>query len=71
MNWSQFFSRPELFVPGLALCIPIVAIIVGGITAIVRRLIVHRERMAMIQQGLHPDHSPEEDALRVDPPDEL
>ncbi len=30
MNWSQFFSRPELFVPGLALCIPIVAIIVGG-----------------------------------------
>ena len=42
--------------PGfLGVMIPIVAI-VGGFTAvIIRRLASHRERMAMIEQGLDPD----------------
>jgi len=61
IDWSAFFSRPELFIPGLALSIPIVAILVVGIAGIVKLWITHRERMAMIQQGMHPDHPPEED----------
>ncbi len=61
MSWSHFMSSPELLIPALALCIPIVAIIVGGIVAIVKSLIAHRERMGMIEQGLHPDHPPEDE----------
>ncbi len=56
MTWMHFLSRPEV----LVFTIPIVAIVVGGIVTIVRRLVVHRERMAMIEQGLHPDHPPDE-----------
>jgi hypothetical protein len=63
MSWSDFLSRVDL----LALMIPIVAIVVGGIVAIVVALIRHRERMAMIERGLYPpDDPPEED----DPEDE-
>ncbi|HUT10934.1 MAG TPA: hypothetical protein VMY42_10585 [Thermoguttaceae bacterium] len=60
-DWPAFFSRPSLFIPCLALCIPIVSILVGGICGIVKMLIAHRERMTMIQQGMHPDHPLEED----------
>jgi hypothetical protein len=35
--------------------IPIVAIICGTIGGLVKTSIIHRERMAMIQQGMHPD----------------
>ena len=38
--------------------IPIVAILVGGIIAMAKLLIRHRERMAMIKRGMHPDHPP-------------
>ncbi len=61
MNWSSLLSRPEILIPGLALCIPIVAIVMGGITAIVKMVIYHRERMAMIQQGINPDRRVDED----------
>ncbi len=40
--------------------IPIVAVIVGGLIAIVKMVISHRERMAMIEQGVHPDYPPDE-----------
>jgi hypothetical protein len=55
MAWQNLF-RPEIFV----LLIPIVAILTGGAVAIARQLIRHRERMAMIDRGLHPDYPPEE-----------
>ena len=61
MSWSHILSRPDILGISLALGIPIVAILVGGTVTIVRRLIVHRERMAMIEQGLHPDHPPEDE----------
>jgi hypothetical protein len=48
----------------LALSIPIVAIIVGGAVAIAKLLIRHRERMVMIEMGMHPDYPP----LEVDGP---
>ncbi|MBN1417244.1 MAG: hypothetical protein JXP34_00620 [Planctomycetes bacterium] len=35
--------------------IPIAAIAVGGIIAIVKLQMTHRERMAMIERGMHPD----------------
>ncbi len=56
MDWTQFLSRPE----ALVFAVPIVAIVVWGIVMIVQRLIAHRERMAMIEQGLDPDHPPAE-----------
>jgi hypothetical protein len=35
--------------------IAIVAIISGSICGTLKTLIIHRERMAMIRQGIHPD----------------
>jgi hypothetical protein len=55
MTWLEFLSRPEV----LVFMIPIVAIVTGGVIAVVKALIRHRERMTMIEQGLHPDYPPE------------
>jgi hypothetical protein len=54
--WLQLFSRPE----ALVFLIPIVAILVGGIISITKKLIRHRERMAMIERGMHPDYPPDQ-----------
>jgi hypothetical protein len=35
-----------------------VAILVGGAVTITKAVIRHRERIAMIQQGIHPDYPP-------------
>jgi len=35
--------------------IPIVAIVCGTITGIVKMILTHNERVAMIRQGMHPD----------------
>jgi hypothetical protein len=51
MAWPELLKHPETAV----FLIPIVAIIMGGLIAIVKLLIRHRERMAMIEQGLDPD----------------
>lgn len=40
----------------LALLIPITAIVAFTAVVLVKLLIRHRERIAMIEQGLHPDH---------------
>jgi uncharacterized membrane protein (DUF106 family) len=55
-RWLEFVSRPE----ALVFLIPIVAILVGGIISITKKLIHHRERMAMIERGMHPDFPPEQ-----------
>jgi hypothetical protein len=39
----------------LAVCIPIVAIVGGFTVAITKMVIHHRERMALIDRGVHPD----------------
>jgi len=54
-QWPSFLNNPET----LVLVIPIVAILVGGFVAISKVLIRHRERMAMIERGMHPDHPQE------------
>ena len=51
MTWLNVISRPET----LVFLVPIAAILVFGSTGIVKILIKHRERMAMIEQGMHPD----------------
>ena len=58
MQWNQLLEPDKL-----ALMIPIVAIVIGGIIGIVSIIFHHRERMAMIDRGIHPDYPPEE----VDP----
>ena len=46
----------RLFSPDiLALCIPIIAVSGGVCWLILRQRMHHRERMAMIEQGMHPD----------------
>ena len=56
-DWLEFFDDPEV----LVFMIPITAILVGGIIVIVKLLLRHRERMGLIEQGLHPDRLPDDD----------
>jgi hypothetical protein len=51
-DWSRIFANPDT----LVLVVPVVGIVVFGILAISKMLIRHRERMAMIERGMHPDH---------------
>lgn len=55
MDWSRLLE-PEIFV----FLVPIAAIVVGGAIAIAKLVIHHRERLAMIEHGIHPDHPPED-----------
>ena len=55
MNWLAPLLTPEL----IWVFVPITAII-GGITlALVKSTHSHRERMALIESGLHPNFPPE------------
>jgi hypothetical protein len=47
--------KPEIIV----LSIPIVAILAGAIIKITKMMIVHHERITMIQHGIHPDYPPD------------
>jgi hypothetical protein len=53
MDWLN-----ELNPQTLGMMIPIVAIIVGGVVLVTKAVIRHRERLAMIERGMHPDHPP-------------
>ncbi len=50
-EWPGFLSDPA----ALIFMIPIVAILVGGISGMAKRVMRHRERMAMIERGMNPD----------------
>lgn len=65
MNVFDFLSDPGR----IAVMIPIVAIVTGGVTFIVKSVIDHRERMAMIEMGIHPDHPPEQPVTESQYPD--
>jgi hypothetical protein len=54
-DWPRFLNGDTL-----SLAIPLLAILVGGIIVISKALIRHRERMAMIDRGMHPDYPPEQ-----------
>lgn len=55
----------------LGVMIPIVAIVTGGVVALSAIWIRHRERMAMIEAGMHPDHPDPEGALDEGDHDEV
>lgn len=42
----------------IGVLIPVVAIVGGFTYAIIKAIIRHRERLAMIERGMHPDHPP-------------
>ena len=62
MNWTSILHNPAVMV----FMIPIAAIVVGGVITITKMYMRHRERMAMIEQGMHPDHPPDEEETPCD-----
>ena len=60
INWDRLF-QPDL----IWAVIPIVAILVWGIVTIVDKVHTHRERQAMIEQGIHPDFPPDDRSHRA------
>ncbi len=51
-SWSELLRHTELF----GIMIPIVAILAMAVIVITKLSMRHRERMAMIERGMHPDH---------------
>lgn len=58
---QKIFTDPGTLSIVLVFAVPIVAIIGGCIICIVKMLITHRERVKMIESGIHPDYPPDED----------
>ena len=56
-QWPQFFNNEDIIVP---LVLFTVIGIVATVVPVTRMLIRHRERMAMIERGMHPDYPPEQ-----------
>ena len=59
-EWAHLLNPAVIWV-----LIPIVAILVGAIARIIQRSQEHRERMAMIAAGLHPDFPPDEESPQL------
>jgi hypothetical protein len=59
---DRMFENPDIFYVLLSLA----AIIAGAIVIVViaKYIIIHRERMALIKQGIHPDYPPVEDEVK-------
>lgn len=55
----------------LGTLIPIVAILAAVAITLTHRLIRHRERMAMIERGMHPDAPPLAEDLEADEDDRV
>jgi len=59
MDWSRFFLNPAV----VWVLIPVTAILVGGIQQLVKMFLTHQERIAMIEQGIHPDEALSPEAM--------
>jgi hypothetical protein len=67
MSFSDLLRNPQtvwILIPLAALMFPISAIILSGLTVIVKLVIQHRERMAKIEQGFDPDAPPQPAEVR-------
>jgi hypothetical protein len=62
--WSELLNHTEIF----GIMIPIVGIIATSIIVLVKFVIHHRERMAMIERGIHPNYPPEDEKTEDAPP---
>jgi hypothetical protein len=69
MVWLQSLQMHEVIVYGVLFVLPVLVIGSQALVAIVKALIKHRERMAMIEQGLNPDLPPGQVPLVEYPPD--
>ena len=65
--WTQIFDKPEI----IGVMLPMVGILAFAIIVIVKILIHHRERMAMIERGLNPDYPPDESGVNRNPPSKI
>ena len=63
MIWNRIL-QPEI----IWVFIPLAVILCGSTIALVRRGHRHRERMAMIAAGMHPDFPPNEDPDALEGP---
>ena len=59
---NRMFENPDIFYVLLS----VVAIVAGAVVIIViaKLVITHRERMAMIRRGIHPDFPPADDEVK-------
>jgi hypothetical protein len=60
MDWLRSLQMHEILVYGVVFCVPLLVIGAQAVVAIVKAVIKHRERMALIEQGLNPDWPPEQ-----------
>ncbi|HEY4759120.1 MAG TPA: hypothetical protein VIH42_00930 [Thermoguttaceae bacterium] len=60
--WQRLLSEDILGV-----LIPIIAILAVAIVIIIKKIFEHRERMAMIERGMHPDFPVEEEGTDQNP----
>lgn len=51
MSWEAFFLNPAV----VWVIIPVAAIVLGGVSEIYKMYCRHQERIAMIENGIHPD----------------
>ena len=58
MNWQAFFLNPAV----VWVLIPVSAILISGIRGLYSQYCKHQERIAMIENGLHPDTEMHADA---------
>jgi hypothetical protein len=62
--WARLFDSPET----LGIMLPIVAVVLVAIIIVVKKVFDHRERMAMIERGIHPDCPPEDEQVKQELP---
>jgi hypothetical protein len=58
MAWLQSLKMNEIIIYGCVFGIPAFAITTQMVLGIVKAVFKHRERMAMIERGMHPDELP-------------
>jgi hypothetical protein len=55
--WMRLLEKPEI----VGILIPIIAVIAVSTLGVIKLWMRHRERMAMIERGIHPDYPPEDE----------
>ena len=58
-GWMPSLQMHKILIYGLVFGLPVVAIGFSTLTAIVKAIINHRERLAMMEYGLDPDYHAE------------
>jgi hypothetical protein len=65
--WTRILDKPQM----IGVMVPMVSILAFAIIILIKMLIRHRERMAMIERGLHPDYPPDELEADQNPPSKI